>query len=135
MLDRFGPGEFPGFGDMPDEQDWDLLGAGELAQLERRLADLIGRAQARAPVGQDRLDGIDDHGGGRRLADVVADRREVLLMDDEDGGIFDLQPLRAQLDLAGGLLPRDVEHGGVLSQARRELQRERRLPDPRLPSH
>jgi hypothetical protein len=59
----------------------------------------------------------------------------VLVEDEQLLCLSDLQALGPQLDLAGGLLPRDVEHGGVLSQARRELQRERRLPDPRLPSH
>ena len=83
--------------------------------------------------GVDGLDGVDHERRGLDGLDLLEDALQRGLGRQEEPAARDAQPLAAQLDLALGLLARDVEHGAVRpAQQVRDLQQQRALADAGL---
>lgn len=105
------PGECAFFGDMPDEDDRDAGGFGEVDEFGAASAELGDRTRCGFEISLvDHLDGIDHADIGFDFACLVEDSREVGVGEDEEAvGISNAKAIGTHLDLLGGFFGRDIE--------------------------
>ena len=139
VLERARTGQAAVLGDMADEQHRDAAALGHLGELQRPLAHLQYAARRGRKFGEiARLNGIDEEDlDGTRSA--LIDRHAFpdgfehaleIAFREHGEMLARTQPRRAQLQLPGRLLARDIQHApSLLHQARGHLQKERGLAD------
>src|SRR5881409_647766 len=137
VLEHARAGERALLGHVADEKAGDTARLRARDQQRRRLAHLshaAGRGAERAGV--QRLDRVDDDGGGMRLADQLRHTLRRRLGDDQHARLGHAETVGAQPHLLRRLLARDVEDGQALARERAAgLEGERRLSDARVAAH
>jgi len=139
---RTGNGAF--FGNMPDQENRDTAGFGQLAQPGGAFAHLGNGSGGGFHFRQGhRLNGINHHQRGLDCLDVRKYHPKVCFRHQEQiprqgclaGGIVRGQTHRAHLHLAFRFLTGDVEHDVLFRQLHRHLQGERGLSDARVAAY
>ena len=117
--------------DMPDDKAGEALGFCALHQGHCTILHLTDAARTAGKIAVEHgLDRVDDHNVGLQLIDALQNIIEICLGKNEDIALVHTEPLRAQLQLAGALLPCHIENL-LLPQISADLQQKRRFADAR----